>query len=260
MRLPRLLPKPLFSAPLVSIGMLLAQSPALAAPACVLHSAATTVPLVELYTSEGCSSCPPADRWFSAHANDPAANWLAFHVDYWDAIGWHDRFGSPLFSQRQRSRVAAVGESTVYTPQVMVGQQAHASWHNGLRTELRKARGPAKASLALQLHPIADGWQASLGAARIGTTSGEASVWMAQYSDDQDTDVRAGENQGVHLHHDRVVRHLWGPWPLGVAALSQQVSLHAPSPQWGLTAFVQDARGRVWQSLNVPAAQDCPPG
>ena len=57
----------------------------------------------------------------------------------------------------------------------------------------------------------------------------------------------------VHLHHDRVVRHLWGPWPLGTTALSQRVSLRAPSPRWGLTAFVQDARGHVWQSLNLPA-------
>jgi hypothetical protein len=57
----------------------------------------------------------------------------------------------------------------------------------------------------------------------------------------------------VHLHHDRVVRRLWGPWPLGTTALSRQVSLTAPSPRWGITAFVQDARGQVWQSLNVPA-------
>ena len=253
MRPVHLLPATPFSAAVVAIGLLLAQSPALAAPACVVHSAATTVPLVELYTSEGCSSCPPADRWFSAHASDASANWLAFHVDYWDAIGWRDRFSSPAYTRRQRSRVAAGGGSTVYTPQVMVGPQVQASWRGGLGPELRQARIPAKASLALQLHSAGDGWQAALGAMRVGATSGDANVWLAQYSDDQDTDVRAGENEGVHLHHDRVVRHLWGPWPLGTTALSQRVSLRAPSPRWGLTAFVQDARGPVWQSLNLPA-------
>jgi hypothetical protein len=229
------------------------QAPASAAPACTTRSGATTTPLVELYTSEGCSSCPPADRWFSAHASDASANWLAFHVDYWDAIGWSDRFGSPLYSRRQRSRVAAGGGSVVYTPQVMVGTQVQASWRGGLGPELRRARIPARASLALRLRPGVDGWKASLGAMRVGATPGEASVWLAQYSDDQDTDVRGGENQGVHLHHDRVVRRLWGPWPLGTTALSRQVSLTAPSPRWGITAFVQDARGQVWQSLNVPA-------
>ena len=229
------------------------QWPASAAPACATRSGATTTPLVELYTSEGCSSCPPADHWFSAHAHDASANWLAFHVDYWDAIGWPDRFASPLYSQRQRSRVAAGGGSVVYTPQVMVGTQVQASWRGGLGPELRQARIPAKASLALQLRPGANGWKASLGAMRVGASPGEASVWLAQYSDDQDTDVRAGENQGVHLHHDRVVRRLWGPWPLGTTVLSRQISLAAPSPLWGVTAFVQDASGRIWQSLSVPA-------
>jgi len=95
----------------------------------------------------------------------------------------------------------------------------------------------------------------ALGASRAGSApAGDAQVWLAQYSDDQNTQVRAGENAGVKLHHDRVVRHLWGPWPLNGTAVSRQVSMDAPSPRWGVTAFVQDARGRVWQSLNLPAA------
>jgi hypothetical protein len=240
-------------APLLPLFLLAGQWPAHAAPVCIARSGPTAAPLVELYTSEGCSSCPPADRWFSAHVGDTRANWLAFHVDYWDAIGWRDRFGSHAYSQRQRSRVAASGGSTVYTPQVMVGTQVQASWRSGLGAELRRARMPAKASLALRLHPDGGGWKASLGAMRVGATPGEASVWLAQYSDDQETDVRAGENQGARLRHDRVVRRLWGPWPLGKTALSRQVPLRAPSPRWGMTAFVQDAHGDVWQSLNVPA-------
>lgn len=240
-----------FSIPLLVV----AQAPAFAAPTCAARSGAVTVPLVELYTSEGCSSCPPADRWFSAHASDAGANWLAFHVDYWDSVGWPDRFGSPLYSQRQRSRVAAAGRSTVYTPQVMLGPQVQADWRGEFAQALRQARTPATAALALQLQPAGKGWQASVGAARIGSVSGNANVWLAQYSDGQDTEVRAGENAGVHLHHDRVVRHLWGPWPLGTTTLSQRLPVMAPSPRWGLVAFVQDARGRVWQSLSLPAMQ-----
>lgn len=239
--------------------LLLAQVPAMAAPVCAARSGPQIVPLVELYTSEGCSSCPPADRWFSSNATSArrdreSANWLAFHVDYWDSIGWPDRFASAAFTQRQRARVGAAGKSTVYTPQVMVGTQVQASWHGGIDSELRRAHAPSLAGLALKLQPVANGWQVALGASRATTApGGDAQVWLAQYSDDQNSEVRAGENAGVHLHHDRVVRRLLGPWPL-TGTIARQETLVAPSPHWGVTAFVQDATGRVWQSLTLPAA------
>src|SRR6476660_7347868 len=75
---------------------------AAAADRCAAASGSRVQPLVELYTSEGCSSCPPADRWLSAHASDTGASWLAFHVDYWDSLGWPDRFASAAWSRRQR--------------------------------------------------------------------------------------------------------------------------------------------------------------
>lgn len=229
--------------------------PANAAPACKAQSGARTVPLVELYTSEGCSSCPPADRWFSRHIDDSSASWLAFHVDYWDDIGWRDRFGDARFSRRQYARVHAVGERTVYTPQVMVGADIQAPWRSGIDTALGKVSGPALASLTLEYLPGSNGGQLALGAARAGA-SGEAQVWLAQYSDDQNTTVASGENAGATLHHDRVVRQVWGPWPLGSSVVSRRVAMSAPSPRWGVTAVVQDVQGRIWQSLALPAS-DC---
>ena len=77
---------------------LLLLSPAVATAAvghCVVRSGAVVQPLVELYTSEGCSSCPPADAWLTAARHDEGINWVAFHVDYWDALGWRDRFANP---------------------------------------------------------------------------------------------------------------------------------------------------------------------
>src|SRR4029079_8835382 len=71
-----------------------AATPALAAEACSARSAATMPPVVELYTSEGCNSCPPSDRWLSKLKAEPGVVALAFHVDYWDRLGWKDRFGS----------------------------------------------------------------------------------------------------------------------------------------------------------------------
>ncbi len=228
-----------------------------ASPGCSLNSAMQTVPLVELYTSEGCSSCPPADRWFSDHAGNSDSNWLAFHVDYWDAAGWRDRFGSGKFSKRQYARVQAVGEQAVYTPQIMVGDNVKAPWRvaSDWGPVLNKARVAAPVSLILELQPAARGWQVLLTASRLTpAVSGNAQVWLAQYSDGQETVVRGGENKGVTLHHDHVVRHLWGPWALNTTALSKQVVMDTPSPQWGVTAFVQDAKGQVWQSLNLPFA------
>ncbi|MEO6154913.1 MAG: DUF1223 domain-containing protein [Thermomonas sp.] len=231
----------------------------MAAEACVARSGPRTMPLVELYTSEGCSSCPPADRWLSKQVSDGQANFLAFHVDYWDDIGWPDRFASARYSQRQRTRVEAVGQRTVYTPQVMVGNSVQAAWRsNGAwRKSLEQARQPSAAALTLRLQPTTTGWQANIGAASVGAPPEGAQVWLARYLDGQVSDVRAGENRGATLHHDRVVRKLSGPWSLPASgALSRQIELQSEPSPWGLTAFVQDARGNVLQSLNL-AASDC---
>jgi hypothetical protein len=219
--------------------------------ACRTRSGATTQPLVELYTSEGCSSCPPADRWLSQRFARGDANYLAFHVDYWDDIGWPDRFASPAYSQRQRERVEATGSHTVYTPQVMLGESVNAPWsrERAWQRTLRQAHGPAQAALALRLHRQEGNWVAGIGAAPLDRHTQAAQVWMALHIDGLTTEVRAGENRGSTLRHDRVVRQLWGPWPLGRDALSQKIVLPAQTAAWGVILFAQDARGRVMQSL-----------
>lgn len=226
-----------------------------AAGTCAVRSGPQTMPLVELYTSEGCSSCPPADRWLSKNYNDGDANFLAFHVDYWDSIGWPDRFASHAYTLRQRSRVGAQGGSTVYTPQVMVGSDVRASWRSGMafRHALKQSSQPARAAIALRLEHAGNGWRAALGAAPKGRTADGAQLWLARYVNDQVTDVKAGENRGVTLHHDRVVRQLYGPWKFDGAAVSRSVELPAQDAPWGLTAFVQDAQGSVLQSLDLDA-------
>ncbi|GAB3355809.1 DUF1223 domain-containing protein [Lysobacter tyrosinilyticus] len=229
-----------------------------AAEACRIHSGATTLPLVELYTSEGCSSCPPADRWLSQRLARGDANYLAFHVDYWDDIGWPDRYASPMYSQRQRARVTAAGSQAVYTPQVMLGDLVNAPWsrERAWRSALQQTRGPAQAALALRLDRQQENWVVAIGAARLGSHTPAAQVWMALHVDGQTTEVRAGENRGRTLHHDRVVRQLKGPWTLGATALSQRLVLYVPTTSWGATLFAQDARGRILQSLDLDAS-DC---
>jgi hypothetical protein len=227
------------------------------APGCSVRSGVHVVPLVELYTSEGCSSCPPADRWLSQRIRGDAANanWLAFHVDYWDELGWPDRFASPTYSERQRRRVGATGGATVYTPQVMIGGDVRVDWRDAtdFSRTLQTVRIPAKVGLALAFRRDATGGELRLGAARQPGQSADAWVWLAQSVDGQQTQVRAGENDGVALRHDRVVRKLWGPWRLGDRPLAQRLRIPAEASGADFTAFVQDATGATWQSLRLPA-------
>src|SRR3989442_2232988 len=96
---------------------------AAAAPQCTARSGASVTPLVELYTSEGCNSCPPADRWLSALKLRSDVVGLAFHVDYWDRLGWKDRFGSPAFTQRPAQQQVVNGARFSFTPQVVIDGQ-----------------------------------------------------------------------------------------------------------------------------------------
>ena len=101
-----------------------------------ISSSNTQVSLLELYTSEGCSSCPLADRWVSSLKDDPKL-WkefipLSFHVDYWDYIGWKDRFASPAYSRRQKQYAQQGAVSTVYTPGFLNNGQEWRPWKGHL--------------------------------------------------------------------------------------------------------------------------------
>ena len=133
-------------------------STALAAGQCRAESAAALTPLIELYTSEGCNSCPPADRWLQGLRADGIApqkvSALAFHVDYWDYIGWKDRFASPAYGVRQQAAVRRAGGRTVYTPQVMLDGADLRNWRSAA---LPPPSQPAQARLTLTGSPAADG-------------------------------------------------------------------------------------------------------
>src|SRR3989442_5305143 len=101
---------------------------AAAAPQCTARSGASVNPLVELYTSEGCNSCPPADRWLSALKSRPDVVGLAFHVDYWDRLGWKDRFASAEFTRRQSEQQSVNGARLSYTPPVVVDGHDRKDW------------------------------------------------------------------------------------------------------------------------------------
>ena len=115
------------------IGGLLASLPTFAFPAsCTIHSGAERATVIELYTSEGCSSCPPAERWLSGFVGKTSAAStvipLAFHVDYWDYIGWRDRFASPKYTARQCERINRTRGRFAYTPQTLINGLDSSGW------------------------------------------------------------------------------------------------------------------------------------
>ncbi|MBT0963573.1 DUF1223 domain-containing protein [Denitromonas iodatirespirans] len=219
-----------------------------AAADCTVSSGPTQTPLVELYTSEGCSSCPPADRWLSrlTGAKDTVA--LAFHVDYWDYIGWKDRFAEPRNGQRQRDKVALAGGRTVYTPQIMVNGRDSRAWRGG-DPLAGLARGSAQAQIRLTSDGDTVRVQASAPAGR------SARLVIARYENGHQSVVKAGENSGATLDHDFVVRD-WETHPMPTdTPLNTDIHLRAPEKPGGVAAFVEDMHsGDVLQALALP---DC---
>jgi hypothetical protein len=173
-----------------------------AAPTCSVQSAATVTPVVELYTSEGCSSCPPADTWLSRLKPEPAVIALAFHVDYWDRLGWKDRFASPAYTQRQAQQQMSSGARFSYTPQVLLDGADRPDWI-ALGANLAARPRPA-ASVDVQL-TRADQRFTALIAASPNAPARLAAYW-AVTEQGHVSAVKAGENSGATLAHDHVVR------------------------------------------------------
>ena len=189
-----------------SLGLLAATAQA-AGPNCQAASQALAPTVVELYTSEGCDSCPPADRWLSTLKGKPGVLALAVHVNYWDQLGWRDRFASPEGTARQHELAQLAGTNQVYTPQVLANGR---DWRVG--SELPAA---SASPVGLTLTREGDKVTAQVTAAR-GAPARLAGYW-AVLEDQHASAVRAGENAGQTLRHDHVVR-LYRPVPAWAAA------------------------------------------
>jgi hypothetical protein len=186
-------------------------SHAQSAPTCSAKSAARVPTVIELYTSEGCSSCPPADRWLSqtiarqrSASNDAVPTVaLAFHVDYWDYIGWKDAFAQPAFSKRQSALARSGGASGVYTPQVFFNGKDDRSWTRGASPPSLVS---ARANIAVSAQWRDESVAISGKLANLSTLAGEARLRYAITENGLITAVKAGENKGETLRHDAVVR------------------------------------------------------
>lgn len=157
--------------------------------------------LLELYTSEACSSCPPAESWLSKMKDAPGL-WsefvpVAFHVDYWNNLGWRDKFSSERFSARQQAYANSWSADNIYTPEFVLNGKEWRNWF-GLRSAPSATATPAG---TLKVWSD-DGkhWQANFMPAMRGT--GDYEVTAALLASDLSSDVKDGENAGRHLNHD----------------------------------------------------------
>lgn len=188
-------------------GASLAGAAVISSPPVSAESAAT-VPsvVVELFTSQGCSSCPPAEAFLNELADEDGIIALEMHVDYWDYIGWADPFASPQITERQRAYARGLELPYVYTPQMVIDGQHNAVGSH--RDEVREAIGEASIlGKPLTISYIEDGGDKIVIPAGPSPEGG-ATVWLAAYDGLHETDIERGENSGRTLKNRNVVREL----------------------------------------------------
>lgn len=194
-----------------------------------VHTAQADV-VVELYTSQGCSSCPPADALLAELAERDDVIALSLHVDYWDYLGWQDAFANPAFTERQRGYAARSGSAMIYTPQMVIAGQDQIVGTKAMKlSELIAKHSANAAPLALSIER-ADG-KLRIGADSAARASGTMTIYLVHYSPNQTVTIKRGENAGRELTYHNVVTH-WGlleTWD-GAAPLSVEAELYSEDP------------------------------
>ena len=220
------------------------------------------VALLELYTSEGCNSCPPAEEWvgqlekkgLGADKVIP----IALHVDYWDYLGWRDIYADPRHSQRQRQHVLRNKLATAYTPQLILnGKDLRPS--RLLESRLKKINAT---TATVEIHLAATQTESNdvTVKARIkrnGNTATGSNLYLALVADKITSRIKAGENAGRRLVHHYVVRKLLGPIalpgdePFSVHQKSFSLRKAVAPSGLAIVAFVEDSRGSILQSIRL---------
>ena len=211
--------------------------------------------VLELFTSQGCSSCPKADAMLKELASQPDIIALAYHVDYWDYIGWPDTFGSKEYSDRQLDYAAAWGSSRIFTPQLVVNGSK--SVVASRRSEVGGAVEGAALSLRVALTSAGDMLEIDIPG---DATMGEAVVWLVSFIDQADVKIDRGENGGKTIAYTQIVtgRQVLGMWepatgahlklPLsevlagtanGAVVMVQQEKAGLPGPILGAASFTR---------------------
>ncbi len=199
-------------------------------------SAGERAVVVELFTSQGCSSCPPADALLGEIADREDVIALALHVDYWDYIGWKDEFADPSFTARQRAYARAKGERTIYTPQMVIGGEDHIIGFKAMALAELLAEHSARTEPA-SVDLKRDGDRVVVTVRSNGGSAQRAVVQVATYLPEATVSIRRGENAGRTLSYHNVVRDLEeiGTWN-GRGTFTATVRVN---PDYPVVAIVQ---------------------
>lgn len=193
--------------------------------------------LVELYTSQGCSSCPPADEDLADLAKRPGVIALSLHVDYWDYLGWKDSFSDPAFTQRQRSYAQTAGSKMIYTPQMVIAGKDFVVGSKAMRV-LDSVMAHAKQEPRVSIELSRSGSDLVIEASAVAQVPTEMAVFLVQYSPSETVKIHRGENAGSVITYHNVVKS-WtqiGSWD-GAAPLQMSGAVSTEMPA---VVIVQD--------------------
>jgi len=250
------------------LGVSLVLLPSLShAETCAASSEKHRVALLELYTSEGCSSCPPADVYLSRLEQDGISRDkvvpLSMHVDYWNYIGWKDPYSDPVYTKRQREVAWRNRLSSMYTPQMVLNGADYRGWRRlNLSSLLKQLNSQAaNASMKMDWQSLGKG-EASVSVdinAQLADSQplGESVLHVMLYENNLVSEIEAGENNGRTLKHDYVVRKMYQTAFKGEAKLSTQVKFNLAdsynTDELGMAVFVQNKRsGEILQAMASP--------
>ena len=196
-------------------------SAAAAIAALALVAAATAEPpapaksgdmaVLELFTSQGCSSCPPADALLSQLAKKPGYVTLSYSVDYWNYLGWHDTLSSPANSERQRDYARTRGDGRVYTPQMVIDGIAHVNGSNEAAIEMAVRNANKRLRdirVPVTMHAEGDTLVIGIGAAPDKSNKRSGTVWLAIAKPEETVAISRGENRGRTLTYHHPVKEL----------------------------------------------------
>ena len=216
-----------------------------------LAQAAERPVLVELFTSQGCSSCPPADAMLRELAARSDVLALGFHVDYWDYLGWADPFASPRFTARQQAYAQRQGWQ-VYTPQLVIdGDTALVGSRRGAAEDCIDAARKAQRTVPAQI--VRDGASLRLTVVKAEASDAAGEVWLLSFDAERSTDIARGENAGRRIVYPNVVRSLrkLGDWRNEPLDLRERLTPDERGER--LALVVQDRLGQVWAVASTGA-------
>lgn len=210
--------------------------------------------VLELFTSQGCSSCPSADALFIELARDPRYLVLTLPVDYWDYLGWRDTLAHAAFTQRQRHYAKSRGDGHIYTPQAVINGVSHAIGSDRSAIE-QAARGAGVLPLDVVVQASGDGFMVSISGPAGAVNSG--SVWIVPVARHRSVTVQRGENRGRELAYGNVARALTrlSSWRGEAMTLNVPASLtqHADADTFVVLVHAESGRlGRIVGAARAP--------